>query len=354
MKRRTAKSASSTLPRAAAGNGGANRKKSVKLERRLVKYDELPEYLKDNEFITDYYRCEWPLKDVILSVFSLHNETLNIWTHLVGFMIFLGLTVMSLTEKMTLENVIASLFGEGSDGWLKTTMMNQSNGSNAFFSDSYLRHITTSPILSLTRHSNSIPLWPWFVFLTGAMSCLIFSTISHLFACHSRRFYFFFWRLDYAGISLMIVSSFFAPIYYTFSDHPYWLILYLSSITLVGILVVITLLAPALSSARFRSFRATLFLCMGFSGVIPATHAVILHWDQPQIRGSLGYEIAMGILYGVGAVFYVTRIPERWRPGAFDIVGHSHQIFHVFVVAAALAHSAATLIIMEWRRGLSE
>ncbi|KAK6126998.1 hypothetical protein DH2020_039264 [Rehmannia glutinosa] len=324
MKRRTTKSASSSLPRAAAGNGGGNRKKSVKLERRLVKYDELPEYLKDNEFITDYYRCEWPLKDVVLSVFSLHNETLNIWTHLVGFMIFLGLTVMSLTEKMTLEN------------------------------DSYLRHITKSPILSLTRHSNSIPLWPWFVFLTGAMSCLIFSTISHLFACHSRRFYFFFWRLDYAGISLMIVSSFFAPIYYTFSDHPYWLILYLSSITLVGVLVVITLLTPALSSARFRSFRATLFLCMGFSGVIPATHAIILHWDQPQIRGSLGYEIAMGILYGVGAVFYVTRIPERWRPGTFDIVGHSHQIFHVFVVAAALVHSAATLIIMEWRRDLSE
>ncbi|KAI3446706.1 hypothetical protein Pfo_003371 [Paulownia fortunei] len=310
MKRRTAKIAASTLSRAAAAdaNGGGNKKKAVKLDRRLVKYEELPEYLKDNEFITDYYRCEWPLKNVFLSVFSLHNETLNIWTHLVGFMIFLGLTVMSLTEKMTLENVVANLFGS---------------------------------LMALVY------------FLGGAMGCLIFSTISHLFACHSRRFYYFFWRLDYVGISLMIVCSFFAPIYYTFSDQPYWRFLYLSSITLVGILVVITLLAPALSGGRFRSFRATLFLCMGFSGVIPATHAVILHWAHPQIRGSLGYEIAMGLLYGAGAVFYVTRIPERWKPGAFDIVGHSHQIFHIFVVAAALAHSAATLIIMEWRRGLT-
>lgn len=68
---------------------------------------------------------------------------------------------------------------------------------------------------------------------------------------------------------------------------------------------------------------------------------------------SLGYEIAMGLLYAIGAVFYVTRIPERWKPGMFDIVGHSHQIFHVFVVAAALAHCAATLNIIEWRRGLS-
>lgn len=49
-----------------------------------------------------------------------------------------------------------------------------------------------------------IPKWPWFVFLFGAMGCLICSSLSHLLACHSRRFNIFFWRLDYAGISLMI------------------------------------------------------------------------------------------------------------------------------------------------------
>ncbi|KAK3012485.1 hypothetical protein RJ639_007936 [Escallonia herrerae] len=65
----------------------------------------------------------------------------------------------------------------------------------------------------------------------------------------------------------------------------------------------------------------------------------------------LGYEIAMGLFYAIGAAFYVKRVPERWKPGAFDIAGHSHQIFHVFVVAGALAHSAATLVVMDWRQG---
>jgi len=198
--------------------------------------------------------------------------------------------------------------------------------------------------------AETIPRWPWFVFLAGGMGCLAFSSISHLMACHSKCFNLFFWRLDYAGISLMIVCSFFAPIYYVFFCNPYIRTFYLTSITVFGVLALITLLAPSLSSPHLRPFRACLFLSMGFSGVIPAVHALVTHWDHPHVVVALGYELLMAILYGTGAVFYVTRIPERWKPGAFDIAGHSHQIFHVFVLLGALAHTQATLLVMEFRR----
>lgn len=89
---------------------------------------------------------------------------------------------------------------------------------------------------------------------------------------------------------------------------------------------------------------------MGFSGVIPAVHALVIHWDHKPIIVALGYELAMAVFYATGAGFYVSRIPERWKPGKFDIAGHSHQIFHVFVVLGALAHSAATLAVMDFRR----
>lgn len=262
--------------------------------------------------------------------------------------------VMSLMDDTELGNFSrASVSGP----LMMMTMMMKMNhhnvSDNVFTPDSHLKQMSVTSFIHANKEGGStIPRWPWFVFLSGAMGCLVCSSLSHLLACHSKRFHFFFWRLDYAGISLMIVCSFFAPIYYTFHCNPYSRFFYLSSISFLGVLVIITLLSSSLSTPRFRPFRATLFLSMGFSGVIPAVHALVIHWDHQSIIVALGYELAMAIFYATGAGFYVSRIPECWKPGKFDIAGHSHQIFHVFVVLGALAHSAATLVVMDFRRGL--
>ncbi|XP_010450939.1 PREDICTED: heptahelical transmembrane protein 3-like isoform X2 [Camelina sativa] len=135
--------------------------------------------------------------------------------------------------------------------------------------------------------------------------------------------------------------------------HPNILMLYgyfydqVISISILGLLAIITLLSPALSSPRFR---ANLSLAMGSSAVIPATHALCLYWDHPNVFIALGYEIATGLSYALGAAFYVSRVPERWKPGGFDMAGHSHQIFHVFVVFGALAHCVTTLFIIDFVR----
>lgn len=54
--------------------------RKVKKQYELVEYHVLPEYLRDNEYILRHYRSDWPMKETLLSIFTIHNETLNIWT----------------------------------------------------------------------------------------------------------------------------------------------------------------------------------------------------------------------------------------------------------------------------------
>ncbi|KAL5660151.1 hypothetical protein ACJX0J_027276, partial [Zea mays] len=76
-------------------NNGSTDEKEEKRKCDLVGYEALPEWLKDNEFIHGYYRCEWPMKETVLSIFSIHNETLNVWSHLLGFLLFLCLAIFT-------------------------------------------------------------------------------------------------------------------------------------------------------------------------------------------------------------------------------------------------------------------
>uniref|UniRef100_J3LA66 Uncharacterized protein n=2 Tax=Oryza brachyantha TaxID=4533 RepID=J3LA66_ORYBR len=88
---------------------------------------------------------------------------------------------------------------------------------------------------------------------------------------------------------------------------------------------------------------------MGLSGVVPAVHALLLNWGHAACYLALALELAMGLAYAAGAWFYVSRVPEKWRPGVFDVVGHSHQIFHVLVLVGAVTHYVAVDVLLNWR-----
>ncbi|KAJ4950477.1 hypothetical protein NE237_027309 [Protea cynaroides] len=296
---------------------------------KLVSYRDSPDYLKDNEYILGYYRADWPLKESLFSLFSWHNETLNVWTHLLGFFIFLGLTILNSRGVPHVAD-FPSKFNRPS---ALTTTTKTGQGVT-----------TLHDLENLTA-----PRWPFFVFLGGSMFCLISSSFCHLFLCHSQRLNLLLLRLDYMGIAVMIITSFFPPIYYTFQCDSQWQFIYLTGITVMGIFTVITLLSPALTTGPFRPLRAILFSSMVLFGIFPAAHSLVVNWNEPRHFIALVYESAMVLSYGIGTLFYVTRIPERWKPGMFDIAGHSHQLFHVFVIMGALAHYGAALLFIQWR-----
>ncbi|KAG1366932.1 Heptahelical transmembrane protein 4 [Cocos nucifera] len=306
--------------------GGIKKRVTKEVKCELVDFDSLPDYFKDNEFILRYYRCEWPLRETILSIFSIHNETLNVWTHLIGFLIFLSLTIftaMMVPREMNVPSM-------------------QHSSSQISVTDHMTNIITPLLTKEVTR-------WPFFAFLCGAMFCLLTSSICHLIFCHSKRTAYITLRLDYTGITALIVTSFYPLVYYSFLCEPFYCHLYMSFITAFGLATILVSLVPVFQTAEFRSVRAGLFLCMGVSGVVPIMHKLIAFHHRPEAILSTGYELLMGTFYGLGVVVYATRIPERWMPGKFDIIGHSHQLFHVLVIAGAYTHYLAGLVYLKWR-----
>ncbi|KAM0055284.1 hypothetical protein Hdeb2414_s0006g00204341 [Helianthus debilis subsp. tardiflorus] len=316
-----------------------------KVKYQLVEYHSLPAYMKDNEFILGHYRAEWPLKQIFLSIFTLHNETLNVWTHLIGFFLFLTLTIYSV--KMIPDVNLPTLKNFPDVHKLREDLLTcipslpdlhkiRSEIKTSFPSNWHIVELLCNCLPERFSHSNHtdacvlhsmkedlaniiaplvtrpITRWPFFAFLGGAMFCLLASSLCHLLCCHSKRLSYIMLRLDYAGIAALISTSFYPPVYYSFMCHPFFCNLYLGFITVLGIATVMVSLLPV------------------------AVHTT-------------GYEILMGLLYGMGSLIYATRIPERWMPGKFDIAGHSHNLFHVFVVAGAYTHYRAGLVYLKWR-----
>ncbi|KAK6151709.1 hypothetical protein DH2020_014344 [Rehmannia glutinosa] len=309
----------------------------------LLSYHELPDYMKDNEYILDYYRANWPIKEAFFSLFRWHNETLNVWTHLLGFLLFVGLTLANLVDVPQMVDFVTMITEQFPSSAESNISKNLSLGPTKLVDLKQESSILTSPEITTTTY------WPFYVFLCGSMFCLLSSSICHLFSCHSHRLNIHLLHIDYVGITVMIITSFFPPIYYVFQCTPHLQILYLTGITIMGICTIIALLSPALSAGKYRSLRVLLFVSMGLFGLIPAVHALALNWDDPHRNITLAYESGMALSYLIGTGFYVSRIPERWRPGWFDLAGHSHQIFHVFVVMGALAHYGAAQIFLKYR-----
>ncbi|KAF3338136.1 heptahelical transmembrane protein 4-like protein [Carex littledalei] len=356
---------------------------------KLVCYSDLPDYMKDNEFILGYYRCEWPMKETLLSIFSIHNETLNVWSHLIGFFIFLCLTIFTAMVIPRIGGSISSKIQQNLDQLVEPNRREAQLGVIATIlspsHDEQLREIiqmqmqpqcswpligtteipTTCRSSHVNNHTNAcvqttkttppapgpepITRWPLFAFLSGAMFCLLISTICHLISCHSEQTAYISLRLDYAGISALIVTSFYPLVYYSFLCDPFYRHLYMGFITIFGIATVLVSMVPVFQMPSFRHVRAALFSCMGVSGFVPVVHKLIWFHYRPEVVASTVFEAFMGMFYGLGVMIYATRVPERWFPGKFDLVGHSHQLFHLLVIAGAYTHYLAGLEYLKWR-----
>ena len=188
-------------------------------------------------------------------------------------------------------------------------------------------------------------------FLLSAVTCLGLSATYHTISNHSHRIAKFGNQLDYLGIIILVVGSYLPTVHYGFHQcHPSLGRIYSAMMLLHGAACTVVTLKPRFRTPTYRPFRAGMFVLLGVSGMIPVVHGMRLYGGAAVLDARIGlrWVLAEGAMYILGAGIYAARVPERWVPGRFDLVGASHQIFHCFVVAAAVAHLKGLVVAFDF------
>jgi hypothetical protein len=99
-----------------------------------------------------------------------------------------------------LQNVTLSLLHDEDEDHAvcPNTAAYQSFGAGMAVLDSWLHDVITKSVMW------PVPRWPVYVFMAGAMSCLLLSATCHLLCCCSRHLATSIWRLDYAGVTTLL------------------------------------------------------------------------------------------------------------------------------------------------------
>lgn len=137
-------------------------------------WNELPEWQQDNHYITSGYRpATNSYNKSFASISYLHNESVNIWTHLIG----------------------ASL---------------------AFLGSGLMYTVLAPRYESATREDIIV----FSCFFLGAIGCLGMSATYHTISNHSPEVAIWGNKLDYLGIVFLIWGSFIPVLYYGFQSEP--------------------------------------------------------------------------------------------------------------------------------------
>ena len=270
-----------------------------------ITFDECPEYLKDNEFIRCGYRSGFTYRQSYLSLFHIHNETVNVWTHLLGFLLCIFLIVYTWTSPE-------------------------------------FSHLTIEDKFILC------------MFLGLHCYTLIFSSLLHLHICVSEDAQHFWSCLDHSGISASIGGGSIALMYLLLHCHGAMRAVWIGLLVLGNCAGVIGPLFPTWRTPRFRVYRSMIYVCSGAAIFCPIIY-YIAHEGTSKLpldlneNFALGYGFLMAFQYVLGAFIYASRIPERFWPGKFDYIFQSHNIWHVLVVSGSVTLWKATIALIQWK-----
>jgi len=249
---------------------------------RLYHAEEVPQHVREPFIYTGYRgRCGTALKCLRTTLFMRSNETLNVWTHVIPAIYFMWTAVSWWSSETSLSG----------SSWLALTV--------------YLSTVCVVPVTS---------------------------AIAHMFSCASDEAWHICFFADYAALSVYAIGASVAYRFFAFPPvlHGGWYAdLYIPA---AGIVAVASLAGSCWS--RFLPEGTQRKMVRFFSLALPYLFDVApvvygLVTDSEVFESSRSLHQSQFLAAFLASVVYCLHLPERFFPGQFDFVGHSHQIFHV-------------------------
>lgn len=284
---------------------GPDDHKQQKQQMLLKRWDELPLWQQeDNHFVeTGYRSASGSLRKSFESWGYLHNESVNIYSHLIGSVLFVVLPIYIFRTEIPLRYKVA-----------------------------------TSADLEVCS-----------IYFTGVAICFLLSATFHTIMNHSPKIVKLGMQLDFQGVILLMWGATVPLIYYGFYCDKKLQLAYWSLLSAFAIACSVVTMQPRFSDPFLRPIRAATFGSLAFSSIIPVVHGIIKYgWALQSQRMGLKWVLATLGLNTLGASAYAIKFPERWFKKTFDILGASHQWLHIMVVLAGLAHVMGILTAFDF------
>ncbi|KAF1352955.1 hypothetical protein EJ07DRAFT_183156 [Lizonia empirigonia] len=227
----------------------------------------------------------------VISIASLHTETLNIWSHLLGA-IWFGASIVRFAV------------------------------------------VRKSP---LTRDAVGVSLY-----LAATALCFASSTLYHVFADH---IYAWFWlRIDHVGIvcTIWATSVSFALFALECRQGERWA--YTATVTAAAVLSLVRLARVQEHHARCRKDRLSAHIAFGAVATMPGLRCWYLHTRGQRVE-LLDEFWSLVIMNGFGCSIYATHLLDKAIGMDLDLPDISHHVMHVTAVAGAWTYQQGLMAV---------
>lgn len=255
------------------------------MPRYSLRFNQVPPLFCEPYILRGFRSIDQPWSYYFKSLFHKHNETINVWSHLIGIL--------------------------------------------------YMGHLLFyyNTRLNFSENAHS---WPFAVALCTAIIMFMCSAFAHLLHSKSESVHFTCFLIDYIGISLHGFGSGFLHIYYS---SPQWFYEKIER-QYVFVLLIFGILACFLNCfAQYyyhRPYPPIKRICQFFPcGLLwiysIAPLCIRLYTSNILSNPILICHLAQIILFLLGATLFGFDLPQRFCPGVFDFVGQGHHLFHLCV-----------------------